>query len=139
VSSNLYQNAIDNNSHLYDNHSHLISNLRVNSMNAYLVGADVLGNIPQVLAQHGISVQKHVSGRNVAHQRKPPSLNGADLLILFTDFLSHNVMKAYRELANEENVRFVACRRSVCALSQSLEKLNEVKDCTQCPKRKKCK
>ncbi|WP_157314030.1 DUF2325 domain-containing protein [Chitinibacter sp. GC72] len=108
-------------------------------MNAYLVGADVLGNIPQVLAQHGIAVQKHVSGRNVAHQRKPPSLNGADLLILFTDFLSHNVMKAYRDLANEENVRFVACRRSVCALSQSLEKLNEVRDCTECPKRKKCK
>ncbi|WP_028448592.1 MULTISPECIES: DUF2325 domain-containing protein [Chitinibacter] len=108
-------------------------------MNAYLVGADVLGNIPQVLAEHGIKVHKHVSGRNVAHQRKPASLNGADLLILFTDFLSHNVMKAYRELANEENVRFLACRRSVCALSQSLEKLNEVKDCTQCPKRKKCK
>ncbi|MBM5573258.1 MULTISPECIES: DUF2325 domain-containing protein [Deefgea] len=105
-------------------------------MKAYLVGADALGNIPQLLAEHGISVQKHVSGRNVSHQRKPASLNGADLLILFTDFLSHNVMKAYRELANDEQVRFVACRRSVCALSQSLEKIGEVKDCSQCPNRK---
>ena len=119
----------------------LIQTYECDDMNAYLVGADALGNIPQLLAEHGISVQKHVSGRNVAHQRKPPSLNGADLLILFTDFLSHNVMKAYRELANEENVRFVACRRSVCALSQSLEKIGEVRDCTQCPNRKtkKCR
>ncbi|WP_028455717.1 DUF2325 domain-containing protein [Chitinilyticum litopenaei] len=109
-------------------------------MNAYLVGADVLGNIPDLLAQRGIRIQHHVSGRNVAHQRRPASLRGADLLILFTDFLSHNVMRAYRELAQEEQIRFVACRRSVCALSQSLDKLEcstpAAKACESCPKRK---
>ncbi|NHQ86516.1 DUF2325 domain-containing protein [Iodobacter sp. HSC-16F04] len=105
-------------------------------MNAYLVGADVLGNIPELLSSYGIKVHKHVSGRNAAHQRKPASLKGADLLILFTDFLSHNVMRAYRELAHEENIRFVACRRSVCALSQSLDKIECTKSCDTCPNRK---
>lgn len=110
-------------------------------MNAYLVGADVLGNIPDLLAQRGIRIHHHVSGRNAAHQRRPASLRGADLLILFTDFLSHNVMRAYRELAQEEDIQFLACRRSVCALSQSLDKLacskSDSARCDACPKRKR--
>ena len=106
-------------------------------MNAYLVGADTLGNIPDVLTQYGIAIHKHVSGRNASHQRKPASLKGVDLIILFTDFLGHNVMRHYREMAHEENIRFVACRRSVCALSQSLDKVCSPKQCDECPARKK--
>lgn len=69
-------------------------------MRALLVGADRLGNIPEVLADHGISVVGHVSGRNPAHQRRMgDSGRQADLMILFTDFLGHNVMKQFRDLA----------------------------------------
>jgi hypothetical protein len=105
-------------------------------VNAYLVGADVLGNIPDLLQQYGIQIQQHVSGRHASHQRKPKSMSGVDLIILFTDFLGHNVMRHYREFANEQNIRFVACRRSVCSLSQSLEKISCQKSCDTCPNRK---
>ncbi|TCW33998.1 hypothetical protein EV669_101540 [Gulbenkiania mobilis] len=104
-------------------------------MNAMLVGADTLGNIPDVLNAYGISIHRHVSGRNSAHQRKPDRLPaGTDLLILFTDFLGHNVMKHFRQLASSENIRFIACRRSVCALKQSLTGvgLSERTQCGNC-------
>lgn len=103
-------------------------------MNAMLVGADTLGNIPGVLDNFGISINKHLSGRNSSHQRKVDRLPaGTDLLILFTDFLGHNVMKHFRQLANEENIRFIACRRSVCSLKQSLECVGLSEHCASCP------
>ena len=105
-------------------------------MNALLVGADVLGNIPEVLSEFGISVHRHVSGRNSAHQRKVDRLPaGTDLMILFTDFLGHNVMKHFRALATQQNIRFIACRRSVCALKQSLSHAGIAmqSDCARCP------
>lgn len=105
-------------------------------MNAMLVGADTLGNIPGVLDEFGISIHKHLSGRNSSHQRKLDRLPaGTDLLILFTDFLGHNVMKHFRELANEEKVRFIACRRSVCSLKQQLNCVGftEKQHCASCP------
>ncbi|GAB2942286.1 DUF2325 domain-containing protein [Aquaspirillum soli] len=107
-------------------------------MNAMLVGADTLGNIPNVLQSFGITVQKHISGRNSAHQRKVDRLPaGTDLLILFTDFLGHNVMKHFRELANSGDIHVIACRRSVCALKQGLEKvgLQEQNACADCQHR----
>jgi len=64
-------------------------------MNAVLVGADRLGNIPDSLAGFGIRIRRHVTGRLSAHQRSTPVLpRDTDLLILFTDFLNHNVMKS---------------------------------------------
>ncbi|TCP10692.1 hypothetical protein EV683_12048 [Crenobacter luteus] len=105
-------------------------------MKAMLVGADQLGNIPDVLNGFGIDIHRHLTGRNSSHQRKVDRLPaGTDLLILFTDFLGHNVMKHFRELANAENIRFIACRRSVCALKQSLEGcgLGDGVRCASCP------
>lgn len=102
-------------------------------MNAMLVGADTLGNIPTLLKDAGITIDRHITGRNSAHQRKSDRLpSNIDLLILFTDFLGHNVMRHYRELASEQKVRFIACRRSVCALKQSLACAGF--DCSNCPR-----
>ncbi|WP_137939689.1 DUF2325 domain-containing protein [Chitinivorax sp. B] len=93
-------------------------------MNALLVGADTLGNIPDTLAAFGINIARHISGRNASHQRRLPSLpKGTDIMILFTDFLGHNVMRHFRDLANEHNIQIVTCRRSVCALKESLSQL----------------
>jgi len=111
-------------------------------MNAMLVGADTLGNIPDVLDRFGITIQRHLSGRNSAHQRKLDKLPvGTELLILFTDFLGHNVMRHFRALASQENVRFIACRRSVCALQQSLLSVGLSIDdgCAACPQRRRGK
>ncbi|KAI5914345.1 DUF2325 domain-containing protein [Thauera sp. 2A1] len=90
-------------------------------MNALIVGADRLGNIPDVLGNFGIRIAAHVSGRDSSHQRRGASLpSGIQIVILFTDFLGHNVMQRFRDAATRENVTVVCCRRSVCALQQAL-------------------
>ncbi|QLG89451.1 DUF2325 domain-containing protein [Chitinibacter bivalviorum] len=92
-------------------------------MQAFIVGADALGNIPGVLAEYGIDIGYHLTGRNPSHQRSPSHIKGMDIVILFTDFLSHNTMRNYREVAQKRNVQFVACRRSVGDLKRNLELL----------------
>ncbi len=90
-------------------------------MNALVVGADRLGNIPEVLGNFGIRIAAHVSGRDSAHQRRSAALPaGIEIVILFTDFLGHNVMQRFREAATRQGATLVCCRRSVCALQQAL-------------------
>ena len=101
-------------------------------MNALLVGADRLGNIPDLLSEYGIVISRHVSGRGPAAQRSGRGLpSGVEILILFTDFVGHNVMRGYREAARRQGLRFVACRRSVCDLKSALDA-----NCERCPRRK---
>lgn len=91
-------------------------------MKALVVGADRLGNIPQLLTEYGISVMRHVSGRDPSSQRADRAVpSGVDLLILFTDFLGHNVMRGYRDAARRQGLPVLACRRSVCSLRGALE------------------
>ena len=105
-------------------------------MNAMLVGADRLGNIPGVLDEFGIRITAHVTGRDRSHQRRATDLPvGVDLVILFTDFLGHNVMQRFREAAGKAGVEFVCCRRSVCALKQVLDRRAESR-CRACPDRR---
>ncbi len=88
---------------------------------ALVVGADSLGGIPELLHAYNIAIGRHVSGRAAAHQKKTPQLpSGTELVILLTDFLGHNVMKAFRDAAQHTNVRVLACRRSVSSLKQAL-------------------
>lgn len=102
-------------------------------MNALVVGADRLGNIPDVLYHFGIRIAGHVSGRDSAHQRRSAPLPaGTDVVILFTDFLGHNVMQRFRDAAQREQVEVVCCRRSVCALHQALGKRFHPASCVTC-------
>lgn len=92
------------------------------ALGAVIVGADRLGNIPDLLDRLNIAIIHHISGRDPVHQKKAPSLpRGTDLVILLTDFLGHNVMKMFRQAAQRAGVRVVACRRSVCSMQQALE------------------
>jgi hypothetical protein len=92
-------------------------------MNAVVVGADRLGNIPETLAAMGINIAQHISGRQAGHQRRLPGLpRGTQLLILFTDFVGHNVMRHFRELARLEAVPMVACRRSAVCVAESVQR-----------------
>jgi len=91
------------------------------SVHAVVVGADRLGNIPDLLKGHNISIRHHISGRETAHQKKTPQLpSGTDLLILLTDFLGHNVMKTFRAAAQRSGIRVLVCRRSVCSMKLAL-------------------
>jgi hypothetical protein len=92
------------------------------TLSAVVVGADRLGNIPDLLKGHNIAITHHISGRDPSHQKKTLQLpSGTELLILLTDFLGHNVMKAFRQAAQRSGIQVVACRRSVCAMQQALQ------------------
>jgi hypothetical protein len=106
-------------------------------MNAVVVGADRLGNIPDALAGFGIQIHRHVTGRSSAHQRSVSALpQGTELLILFTDFLNHNAMKCYRGQAQAQGIPVIACKRSASCLVQSVKRHFGVADgCAACPKR----
>lgn len=109
-------------------------------MNAMVIGADRLGNIPKLLSDWNISITRHITGRHVSDQRKSQGLpKNTELLILFTDFLGHNVMRHFRNLAQTEGIPFIACRRSTACLAQSLECcFNEKLDQPDCQKCQKC-
>ena len=90
-------------------------------LSAVVVGADRLGNIPDLLKGHNISITHHISGRDPSHQKKTLQLpSGTQLVILLTDFLGHNVMKTFRNAAQRGGIRS-ACRRSVCSMQQALQ------------------
>lgn len=90
-------------------------------MNAVVVGADRLGNIPDVLAALGITIERHITGRAPAHQRALTALpRNTQLLILLTDFLSHNAMKSYRSQAQVQGIPVIACRRSSSCVMQAV-------------------
>jgi len=105
-------------------------------MDATVVGADRLGNIPQVLKAHGIDICRHISGRDAADQRRVGALpRGTQLLILFTDFLNHNAMRGFRRAAQEQGVPVLACRRSASCLVEALGRypIKPAKACAGCP------
>lgn len=104
-------------------------------MNAMVVGADRLGNIPDSLARLGITVRRHVTGRATVHQRVHSLPRGTDLLILFTDFLNHNAMKNYRNQAQSQGIPVIACRRSASCLVESVQRyLKPLAQCKDCPR-----
>ena len=119
------------------NHYHYFHNAFSNrsTMNAVLVGADRLGNIPESLAEFGIRIQRHVTGRSSGHQRSMPALpRDTDLLILFTDFLNHNVMKSYRNQAQVQGIPVIACKRSASCLVASVQRyFGLARGCKDCP------
>jgi hypothetical protein len=93
------------------------------TLNAVVVGADRLGNIPEALAAMGVHMAHHISGRHAAHQRKLPGLpRGTQLLILLTDFLGHNAMRHFRDLARAQAVPIVCCRRSTVCVAESVQR-----------------
>jgi len=105
-------------------------------VSAVIVGADRLGNIPELLKGHNIAVKHHISGRDPAHQKKTLQLpSGTELLILLTDFLGHNVMKTFRTAAQRSGIRVLACRRSVCSMKQALTQSGY---CEMCPEYGEC-
>lgn len=106
-----------------------------------VVGADRLGNIEGLLQERGLTNFKHFTGRNPKAQKSMPiSTSGAKLMILFTDFVGHNVMRNFRKQAREHNIPFIACKRSVCELANCLDKqgfIEPSKNCQQCVHYKK--
>ncbi|ALG66756.1 DUF2325 domain-containing protein [Beggiatoa leptomitoformis] len=103
-----------------------------------LVGADRLGNIENVLKERGLSEYRHITGRCPKAQKCSNTYwTKADLMILFTDFVGHNVMRNFRQQAKDQQIPFIACKRSVCDLARCLDKCGYIPQhgcsATHCP------
>ncbi|MDR5658788.1 DUF2325 domain-containing protein [Serpentinicella sp. ANB-PHB4] len=99
-------------------------------MTALLVGADRLGNIPNALTDYGFEDYIHWDGR----KKKMRSLaipTEVNMIIVFHDFIEHNITKIIKQKAKQMNIPCVFSRRSCSDMVYQLEKCG---DCTLCKK-----
>ncbi len=101
-------------------------------MTALLVGGDKLGNIPDTLRCQGIDKQIHWTGRK-KKLRKAKIPKEADMIILFYDYLEHNIASIIKEQAKQQNIPCVFSKRAVSDLHQQLER------CSSCNLKDVCK
>jgi hypothetical protein len=90
---------------------------------AYVViGADRLGNINALLEEKLDGKLIHVSGRKKKDQayELPQIVKG---VIVFTDYINHNLAKRVKADAKKRNVPIVFAKRSVSHLECSLEQM----------------
>ncbi|MBM7613902.1 DUF2325 domain-containing protein [Alkaliphilus hydrothermalis] len=97
-------------------------------MNALLVGADKLGNIPSTLENHGISNYIHWTGRKKG-MRKLDIPEKIDMIIVFYDFIEHNITEIIKQKAKQNNIPCVFSKRACSDLSKRLENCKDCKIC----------
>lgn len=101
-------------------------------MTALLVGADRLGNIPEILKENGIDNHIHWTGRK-KKLRKSKIPKDADIIIMFYDFLEHNITNIIKQQAKDLNKTCIYSKRAVTDLDLKL------KNCKECKYYKQCK
>ncbi len=89
-------------------------------MNALLIGADRLGNIPSLLTSHGIADYTHWDGRKKG-MRKMKIPTDTDLVIIFTDFIEHRLTERIKSESKQMNIPCIFSRRAVSDLSVQLD------------------
>lgn len=97
-------------------------------MNALLVGADKLGNIPTTLESHGIENYIHWTGRKKG-MRKLDIPEKIDMIIVFYDFIEHNITEIIKQKAKQNNIPCVFSKRACSDLSKRLENCKNCKVC----------
>ena len=94
-----------------------------------IVGCDgkYLKSIRDLLSSLGYSINKHVEGRHRNEQHKSTAVipNRTDLVIVFTDYISHNIKSNFSSEAEKLNIPVIYCVRSVSKLIGKLECLNQ--------------
>ena len=88
-------------------------------MNALLVGADKLGNIPDILHTYGIDEYEHISGRKKGMRNTIVS-SKVDIVIVFIDFVEHPVLLNIKNQLKATNIPCVYSKRSTTQLSEKL-------------------
>lgn len=94
-------------------------------MNALLIGADRLGNIPELLENRGIDEFTHWDGRKKG-MRKMKIPTDTDLVIIFTDFIEHRLTERIKSETKSMNIPCIFSRRAVSDLSKQMDR------CQQC-------
>jgi hypothetical protein len=81
-------------------------------MTVLVVGADRLGNIPEKLQEEGAKEIIHWSGRSKSYLNKTIPKK-VDMVILFWDFLNHNLMSNIKHQAKAAGIPVVFSKRSL--------------------------
>lgn len=89
-------------------------------MKALLVGADKLGNIPNTLESHGIREYVHWDGRKKG-MRKLDIPGEIDMVIVFYDFIEHNMTSIIKQKAKQSQIPCIFSKRACTDLVKRLE------------------
>lgn len=101
-----------------------------------IVGCDgkYLKSIRGLLNSLGYSINKHLDGRhrNAQHRSTAVISQKTDLVIVFTDYISHNIRINFSVEAKKLGIPVIYCVRSVTQLRGKLECLNQNKQAMTC-------
>lgn len=86
---------------------------------ALIVGGDQIDGIKQVLASRGISEIRHWSGRKVGDGKKVIP-HDTELIVLVTDWISHNFTHKIKQAAAKRGVKIVYTPNGPSALNTRL-------------------
>lgn len=90
----------------------------VEHMTVLLVGADRLGNIPKELEHYGCKKIIHWDGRKKLDKKIPQQV---DMVLMFHDFIGHNLMSKIKLQAKKRNLPVIYSRRGTADLKQALK------------------
>lgn len=81
-------------------------------MTVLIVGADRLGNITQKLNKEGVNNIIHWTGRSKSFSKKAIPKN-VERIIIFYDFLNHNLMHNVKRQAKENGIPIIYNKRAL--------------------------
>ncbi|WP_126428160.1 DUF2325 domain-containing protein [Brevibacillus marinus] len=87
-----------------------------------LIGGDRLGNIVNLLQEMGFQHIYHITGRK-SSQTSIKIPNGVQLILVFTDFVNHNLAKRIKSQAKERQMPILFCKRSCAAIVKALQQV----------------
>ncbi len=90
-------------------------------VNALLIGADRLGNIPTLLEDRGVQKFEHWDGRKKG-MRKMKIPTDVDVVIVFTDFIEHRLTERIKTETKAMNIPCIFSRRAVSDLSMQMDR-----------------
>lgn len=89
-------------------------------MTALVIGADYLGAIEQKMRNMGVTEIAHITGRNPGEVRKMNIPKAAAFVLVFTDYINHNMAKTVKSHAKAHSVPLIYAKRSWCAVERKL-------------------
>lgn len=87
--------------------------------NVLVVGGDRVAEIESMLYDKGFEQVYHVSGRKKSDVKANIPADTA-LIVVFINFVNHNLSRNIKKLAKQRQVPIVFCRRSCESLSLAL-------------------
>ena len=95
-------------------------------MSVIIVGGDRLGSIPEKLRTAGFDEIQRLTGRKRRKAQEFDIPEEMDLVLVLTDYLSHNLMQTVKKEAKKKNISLVFSRRSWSSIYKKMNRLNIV-------------